>query len=95
MALEGSQENEASNQINGIDEGAESKDLLHSQHKPRLLLMGLKRRVAACIHRGTTLLIIQCRSGKSSISNVVFRKMAPQETLFLETTTNIRKEAMQ
>ena len=35
------------------------------------------------------------RSGKSSISNVVFRKMAPHETLFLETTTTIRKEAMQ
>lgn len=35
------------------------------------------------------------RSGKSSISNVVFRKMAPQDTLFLETTTKIQKEDMQ
>ena len=35
------------------------------------------------------------RSGKSSISNVVFRKMAPQDTLFLETTTTILKESMQ
>lgn len=36
-----------------------------------------------------------CRSGKSSISNVVFRKMAPHETLFLEATTTIKKESMQ
>ncbi|KAL9607207.1 MAG: hypothetical protein Q9167_007854 [Letrouitia subvulpina] len=35
------------------------------------------------------------RSGKSSISNVVFRKMAPNETLFLEATTTIKKESMQ
>ena len=40
-------------------------------------------------------MITDRRSGKSSISNVVFRKMAPHETLFLETTTTIRKEAMQ
>ena len=35
------------------------------------------------------------RSGKSSISNVVFHKMPPSETLFLEATTQIKKEAMQ
>ncbi|KAI4177311.1 MAG: hypothetical protein LQ348_005828 [Seirophora lacunosa] len=47
------------------------------KHKPKMLLMGLKR------------------SGKSSISSVVFRKMAPQDTLFLEATTTIHKESMQ
>ncbi|KAL9599724.1 MAG: hypothetical protein Q9179_003457 [Wetmoreana sp. 5 TL-2023] len=47
------------------------------KHKPKMLLMGLKR------------------SGKSSISNVVFRKMAPHDTLFLEATTTIHKESMQ
>ncbi|CAL8574722.1 GTP-binding protein gtr2 [Xanthoria parietina] len=44
------------------------------KHKPKMLLMGLKR------------------SGKSSISNVVFHKMAPHETLFLEATTAIQKQ---
>ncbi|KAL8860810.1 MAG: hypothetical protein Q9178_002840 [Gyalolechia marmorata] len=34
------------------------------------------------------------RSGKSSITNVVFRKMAPHETLFLEATTRIQKSVM-
>ncbi|KAG8528959.1 uncharacterized protein KY384_006648 [Bacidia gigantensis] len=33
------------------------------------------------------------RSGKSSISNVVFRKMTPSDTIFLDTTTTIQKEA--
>jgi Ras-related GTP-binding protein C/D len=35
------------------------------------------------------------RSGKSSISNVVFHKLPPSETLYLETTTKIKKESMQ
>lgn len=34
----------------------------------------------------------QRRSGKSSISSVVFHKMPPTETLFLESTTRIQKE---
>ncbi|KAL9630749.1 MAG: hypothetical protein Q9164_006260 [Protoblastenia rupestris] len=33
------------------------------------------------------------RSGKTSISNVVFRKMTPSDTIFLDTTTTIQKEA--
>ncbi|KAI8810843.1 hypothetical protein BJ742DRAFT_798934 [Cladochytrium replicatum] len=32
------------------------------------------------------------RSGKSSIQRVVFHKMAPTETLFIESTTNVEKE---
>jgi Ras-related GTP-binding protein C/D len=36
-----------------------------------------------------------CRSGKSSITSVVFHKMPPQETLFLESTTRIQKDSMQ
>lgn len=34
------------------------------------------------------------RSGKSSITSVVFHKMPPQETLFLESTTRIQKDSM-
>lgn len=36
----------------------------------------------------------QRRSGKSSITSVVFHKMEPQETLFLESTTRIKKDVM-
>jgi Ras-related GTP-binding protein C/D len=36
----------------------------------------------------------QRRSGKSSIANVVFHKLPPSETLFLETTYRIKKESM-
>lgn len=41
------------------------------------------------------LLMGQRRSGKSSITSVVFHKMPPQETLFLESTTRIQKDSMQ
>ncbi|QGA15174.1 hypothetical protein EYB26_002830 [Talaromyces marneffei] len=34
------------------------------------------------------------RSGKSSISSVVFHKMPPNETLFLESTTRIQKDSI-
>lgn len=44
------------------------------EHKPRILLMGLRR------------------SGKSSIQKVVFHKVSPNETLFLESTSKIVKE---
>jgi Ras-related GTP-binding protein C/D len=40
-------------------------------------------------------LSVPYRSGKSSISNVVFHKLPPSETLYLETTTKIKKESMQ
>ncbi|KAF2735661.1 ras-related GTP-binding protein-like protein C [Polyplosphaeria fusca] len=40
------------------------------------------------------LLMGQRRSGKSSISSVVFHKLPPGETLYLETTTHIKKESM-
>ncbi|KAF2277222.1 ras-related GTP-binding protein-like protein C [Westerdykella ornata] len=40
------------------------------------------------------LLMGQPRSGKSSISSVVFHKLPPSETLYLETTTRIKKESM-
>ncbi|KAL8711246.1 MAG: hypothetical protein Q9220_004391 [cf. Caloplaca sp. 1 TL-2023] len=46
-------------------------------------------------HKPKMLLMGMKKSGKSSISNVVFRKMAPHETLFLEATTTISKESMQ
>ncbi|PNY24714.1 GTP-binding protein gtr2 [Tolypocladium capitatum] len=50
--------------------------------KPRLLLMGPTA-------DGDT-----CRSGKSSISSVVFHKLPPNETLFLESTARIQKDSM-
>lgn len=34
------------------------------------------------------------RSGKSSISSVVFHKLPPNETLFLESTARIQKDSM-
>ena len=40
-------------------------------------------------------LLILNRSGKSSITSVVFHKMQPQETLFLESTTRIQKDVME
>ncbi|CAL3964533.1 unnamed protein product [Diplocarpon coronariae] len=40
------------------------------------------------------LLMGQRRSGKSSISSVVFHKMPPNETLFLESTARIQKDSM-
>ncbi|KAI8932818.1 hypothetical protein NX059_010304 [Plenodomus lindquistii] len=40
------------------------------------------------------LLMGQRRSGKSSISSVVFHKLPPSETLYLETTYRIKKESM-
>jgi Ras-related GTP-binding protein C/D len=61
--------------------------------KPRLLLMGQRRYVRReiCI----SYKLIKYRSGKSSISSVVFHKLPPSETLYLETTTRIKKESMQ
>ncbi|KAI1106261.1 GTP-binding protein GTR2 [Jackrogersella minutella] len=40
------------------------------------------------------LLMGQRRSGKSSISSVVFHKLPPSETLFLESTARIQKDTM-
>ncbi|KAF2461813.1 Gtr1/RagA G protein conserved region-domain-containing protein [Lineolata rhizophorae] len=40
------------------------------------------------------LLMGQKRSGKSSISSVVFHKLPPSETLYIETTTRIKKDSM-
>lgn len=63
--------------------------------KPRLLLMGLRRYgVQSWIlikQNGLT----SNRSGKSSIASVVFHKMPPNETLFLESTTRIQKDSIQ
>ncbi|XP_045463637.1 ras-related GTP-binding protein C isoform X2 [Harmonia axyridis] len=57
----------------GFD-GDNDVSLSTGEHKPRILLMGLRR------------------SGKSSIQKVVFHKMSPNETLFLESTNKIVKE---
>ncbi|KAK9728983.1 GTP-binding protein gtr2 [Basidiobolus ranarum] len=59
---------------NDIGLGEEFIEDLNKDHKPRLLLMGLRR------------------SGKSSIQKVVFHKMSPNETLFLESTSKVVKD---
>ena len=64
-------------------------------NKPRLLLMGQRRYSNTRISNGMTLDLSFYRSGKSSITSVVFHKMPPQETLFLESTTRIQKDSMQ
>jgi hypothetical protein len=47
---------------------------------------------AACDQKPRILLMGLRRSGKSSIQKVVFHKMSPNETLFLESTNKINKE---
>jgi hypothetical protein len=68
--------------------------------KPRLLLMGLRRYVPtrfnslATRHNGISHArsLFVFRSGKSSIQKVVFHKMSPNETLFLESTSKVQKD---
>ena len=69
-------------------------DRKRRDNKPRLLLMG-QRRYILWPSRSLSHDLIACRSGKSSITSVVFHKMPPQETLFLESTTRIQKDSMQ
>ena len=81
-----------------------------SGRRPRLLLMGQRRFVYPIFLSidctADWSLEMKCadswiglhspyRSGKSSISSVVFHKMPPTETLFLESTTRIQKEPIQ
>jgi Ras-related GTP-binding protein C/D len=61
--------------------------------KPRLLLMG-QRRSARSVSDGTTCVLTASRSGKSSISSVVFHKLPPNETLYLESTARIQKDSL-
>lgn len=58
----------------GPEDGEGDSAVAVPEHKPRILLMGLRR------------------SGKSSIQKVVFHKVSPNETLFLESTSKIVKE---
>lgn len=50
--------------------------------------------VAAAKGKPRLMLMGQRRSGKSSISSVVFHKMPPTETLFLESTARIQRDSM-
>lgn len=61
--------------------------------KPRLLLMG-QRRYDDIVDDDRLDMLILSRSGKSSIASVVFHKLPPSETLFLESTARIQKDAM-
>jgi hypothetical protein len=57
--------------------------------------IGLEPMNFACVCLATSALLFACtffRSGKSSIMKVVFHKMSPNETLFLESTNKIVKE---
>ncbi|KAI9721803.1 MAG: GTP-binding protein gtr2 [Candelaria pacifica] len=72
-------------QATADDPNAFGKPLFHTGRLPNGKLGDQKPRL---------LLMGQRRSGKSSISSVVFHKMPPQETLFLESTTRIQKESM-
>jgi len=77
----------------GIGERGSRRD----QERPRLLLMG-QRRFEIPVRdfmEGCADVKIRDRSGKSSISSVVFHKMPPTETLFLESTTRITKDPIQ
>jgi Ras-related GTP-binding protein C/D len=60
--------------------------------KPRLLLMGQRRYDHVLRIEMDELNSI--RSGKSSISSVVFHKLPPSETLFLESTARIQKDQL-
>ena len=57
--------------------------------KPRIMLMGLRKYVYFDSCRMVT--YIPRRSGKSSIVKVVFHKMSPNETMFLESTSKIQQ----
>jgi Ras-related GTP-binding protein C/D len=52
--------------------------------------------LAAAQTKGTPRLLLmgQRRSGKSSISSVVFHKLPPSETLFLESTARVQKDSL-
>ncbi|KAK7751790.1 GTP-binding protein gtr2 [Diatrype stigma] len=72
-------EQDRQRQLNNNGTKAAESSPDQTKGKPRLLLMG-QRSIF--------------RSGKSSISSVVFHKLPPNETLFLESTARIQKDAM-
>ena len=45
-----------------------------------------------CLHMGSIVSLCTCRGGKSSIQKVVFHKLSPNETLFLESTSKVVKD---
>eukprot|EP00056_Hartaetosiga_gracilis_P022131 m.28415 g.28415 ORF g.28415 m.28415 type:complete len:352 (+) comp9467_c0_seq1:69-1124(+) len=61
-------------QVDAYDGEGDDGPSAFEDHRPRLLLMGLRS------------------SGKTSISKVVFHKMSPNETMFLETTRALDQE---
>ncbi|KAM0252178.1 hypothetical protein ACHAQJ_007836 [Trichoderma viride] len=73
--------------------------LLYEQSNQAPIKKGALRPVDAAgtaLEKGKPRLLLmgQRRSGKSSISSVVFHKLAPNETLFLESTARIQKDTM-
>ena len=66
--------------------------------KPRIVLMGLRRYVRMQSSHFVYVMprpsVCYSRSGKSSIQKVVFHKLSPNETLFLESTSKVVKDGM-
>lgn len=93
------QDRAASTRNNGPDKVPEMTapgPVAVAKGKPRLLLMGQRRYAwLPPFDHGAFPILIANRSGKSSISSVVFHKMPPTETLFLESTARIQKDSMQ
>lgn len=62
-----------------------------NRERPTIVLMGQKRFGR---HQWVyDSLNIDCRSGKTSIRKVVFNKMSPNETLFVESTAKVTKDS--
>ena len=77
--------------------GDSLEDALASKERSRIFLMGTRRsfphssppRPVQCVFVHSLTCVVCCRSGKSSIQKVVFHKMSPHETLFLESTNDV------
>lgn len=72
----------------------EPRPYVRRKGHPKLLLMGQRRsEVQECAIRKATNMLL--RSGKSSIQNVIFQKMPPAETLYLQATSVAESATLQ
>ena len=83
----------------GLGGGDDDSDTESNDYRPSIVLMGLKRwdlLIDKVIDWRIFWLIdglIDYRSGKTSIRKVVFQKMSPNETLFVESTARVTSES--
>ena len=77
--------------------GQHQGPLAGSRGNPRLLFMGLRRYSESkfCNETMFKLTLIEYRCGKSSVQKVVFQKLPPADTLYLESTNKIETASMQ